>query len=357
MCKPSNLKIQLKTTKDASHRHSIQTFSRWVCVACACMLYAQHSLGAGGCGSVCLPLEALDPERTPMHENQYRIAYSIEHANFDNFREGGDDINNPGGNKATISQGTLFYSYGVSEKWTTTLLLPYIRKKQQTNMFGTRVAEGLADISLFGHYEYLQPSITEKTSVSFGLGLKFPTGSIDEPDSGNLLPPAFQAGSGAYDIIPTVSYYKQLNNGSLFGDIFWRIPLEDNKRGYKFGQEIELNAGREYRLPYNENKYSILLATSVLHAEHDEDSNTMLPPRLREGTKALNSGGDFIDLVAGARVQITRQFSLQLRFSVPIYENWNGDRANNVGQVAPDLTTQIILVYTGVKDNGIKTIK
>lgn len=349
MCKRSNLITRYINTDVNVMSYSLLSSAMWICVACACMVYAQHAKGAGGCGSVCLPLEALDPERSSMLYKQYRILYSLEHANFDNFRAGDSDINNPGGNKAEIIQSTVFIDYGLSEKFTTSILIPYIKKEQQTNKFGTRIAEGVGDLSIFGHYEYMRQSIVDVKSATIGLGIKFPTGSIDEPSSDNRLPPAFQVGSGAYDLVPTTAFYYKLSKGSIFGDIIWRIPLEANKRGYKFGQEIELNIGGEYMLPGLENKYSFLLATSLLHAEHDEDNESILPGRLREGSKVLNTGGDFVDLVLGLRVKVLKKLAVQLRFSVPIHENWNGNSATNVGQVAPDLTTQINVVYTGGK--------
>lgn len=329
----------------------------WVAVACACMLSGQSARAAGGCGSVCLPLEALDTEKIQLRQNQFRIGITTEHADFDNFREGGSDINNPGGNKAFISQTTLFLDYGFTRKFTASLLIPYVRKRQETSKFGTRIAEGIGDISVFGRYEILTPSIRTEPSVSIGLGLKFPSGSISEPNDSTLLPPAFQTGSGAYDIVPTVSFYQDLNGYILFGSVFARIPLEKNSRGYKFGNEIELNTGVEYPLPVPVDWISVLMGISYLHAQHDRDANRFLPARLRNGTEVLNTGGDFLDFVPGFRIEMGRSFSLQARFFVPVFEDWNGNRATNVGQVAPDLTTQINLVYSMThRTNKIRSI-
>jgi len=79
---------------------------------------SQPAWAAGGCGSVCLPLEALDPEKTQLRRNTLRVGTNYERARFNNFREGNDDIPNPGGNKAVITQASFFADYGVSEKFT-----------------------------------------------------------------------------------------------------------------------------------------------------------------------------------------------------------------------------------------------
>ena len=348
MCKASNLITRNTDSKQTCSRYSPFQLVSSVLVACACMLYAQHANSAGGCGSVCLPLEALGLDKTQVPRHQYRVALITEYAEFDNFREGSSSINNPGGNKAKITQSTLQVDYGITNRWTASILVPYIKKEQETKKFGTRIAQGLGDVSVFGRYELLADQYHAKSrSISVGLGVKFPTGSIDEPNTSTLLPPAFQTGSGAYDLIPTASFFHPLGEGSVFGGVSWRIPLEENKRGYKFGQEIELNLGTDYPSPFFSNKLSFQLAVSYLDAGRDNDSDLILPARLRDGSKVLNTGGNFLDIVPGFRYKISKEVTLQARFSIPVHENWNGARDRNVGQVAPDITSQLTLIYTG----------
>ena len=311
--------------------------------ACLLATIPQINYAAGGCGSICLPLEAMDPEKTQLRDQAARVGVVVEHAKFDNFREGDSDITNMGGNSAVITQATFFIDYGVSKRFTASVLLPYINKNQETNKFGERVAKGLADVSVFGRYSVLVPVNNNGPLVALGLGIKFPTGDIEEPSTSNRLPPAFQAGSGAYDIIPTASYFQDFGAYSLFGSTFYRIPLEKNRLGYRFGREFELNVGARYPLP-SAPKLALLLSLSLLHAEHDRDFDAILPPRLRDGDTVLNTGGRFIDIVPGVRWQVTRKLSAQLRFAIPIKEDWNGDRATNVGQVAQDLTTMFTLI-------------
>ena len=348
MSQSSNLTIKMPNRNNIKSPHGLVYFSVWVPVACACMLFGQFANAAGGCGSVCLPLEAFDLDKAHVPDKNYRVSLIIEHASFDNFKEGDSSVANPGGSEAIITQSTLAVDYGISSQWTASVLVPYIRKEQKNNMLGTRVAEGVGDVSVFGRYELLaRAHSAEGKSASIGLGLKFPTGSTEEPNNTPSLPPAFQVGSGAYDLVPTASFYQSLDKGSIFGGLIWRIPLEDNKDGYKFGQEFEVNVGANYPSPFLSKNLSFQLSASYLAAGKDDDSNTILPPKLRSGSTVLNSGGNFLDIVPGFRWKISNAFTLQARFSFPVYENWNGNRATNVGQVAPDVTTQLALIYTG----------
>jgi len=321
-----------------------------VVVMCACMISGQYALAAGGCGSVCLPLAVTEQEQGLLKESQYRIGLVTEHAYFDNFREGNDDIFNPGGNKAFITETTLYFDYSLTEKFTASLLLPYIRKRQVTNRFGTRVAEGLGDISVFGRYKILAPVHSTSPSVNVGVGIKFPTGSITEPNDNARLPPAFQLGSGAYDIVPTISYTQNFNDYSFSANAYARLPLEENRFGYKFGNEYEFNASIGYPLPSVLDGLSVTLGMSYLYAEQDRDSESILPGRLRDDSRVLNTGGKFMDIVPGFKLKFNKHLSLQANVAVPIYQDWNGQRSANVGQVAQDLTVQFNLVYTSGKN-------
>lgn len=160
----------------------------------------------GGCGSACIPLEVLDPEKAQVAPGALRLSLTTEYGNFDRFVEGDEPATNGGGNSAIIQETALFFDYGASDRLTVSFLLPFIRKIQQTNRFGERSAKGLGDVAVFGRYELLSTNLRRGPSLSAGIGLKLPTGSIEEPGGDSAtLPPPFQNGSGAYDILPTLS--------------------------------------------------------------------------------------------------------------------------------------------------------
>jgi hypothetical protein len=311
------------------------------------MIAAQGVMAAGGCGAAYLPMNALSPDKNLLQGQQYQIGLTLQRAKFDQFKEGDKDLTNPGGNEAVITQSTLFVNYGIAEKVTASLLIPYLRKKQQTNKFGTRIAEGIGDISLFGRYEFLSPLLNQGPLATVGLGVKFPTGSISEPGSTNRLPPAFQVGSGTYDLVPTSSYNQRFNHYDISVNLSIKIPMEENRRGYKFGKEYRVNVSVSRPLNKLADGMSASLGLGYLNAEKDTDSNMILPGKLRDGTTVLNTGGQFLDVVPGVTFALNKSLRLQASVLIPVYENWNGKRSANVGQVAPEITSQLSLVYTG----------
>jgi hypothetical protein len=94
-------------------------------VMCCCMIAAQGVQAAGGCGSAYLPLNALSPDKNPLQGSQYQIGVTVQQARFNQFKEGGKDLTNMGGNEALITQSLLFVNYGVNEKITASVVMPY----------------------------------------------------------------------------------------------------------------------------------------------------------------------------------------------------------------------------------------
>ena len=159
------------------------------------------------------------------------------------------------------------------------------------------------------------------------------------------MPPPFQNGSGAYDVIPTISYYQGFSALSLFGSLFLRLSLEHNENGYKFRHELEIHLGVLYPLPVLD-AVQLLLAMDHLNGGRDEDSMMTLPAGIRDGMTVLNTGGVFTSVSPGIRWQVSPKVALTARVFLPVQENWNGARSRNVGQVAPDFSGQFVMLYT-----------
>ena len=212
---------------------------------------------------------------------------------------------------------------------------------------GTSIKQTFRDhTAAFARYQFIQPcEHGEGPQLWLGCGFKFSTGRIDEPTGSPRLPPAFQVGSGAHDVIPTLHYFQTFEKFSLFGNYFSRIPIERNRIGYRFGQEHEIHFGVRRSVPQLCDKVALLLSLDYAKIYHDSDFGMTLPPRVRDGTLVLNTGGEFLNITPGVSFQIGQKTTAQARFLLPIYQDWNGQRNRNVGQVAPDFITQITLSY------------
>ncbi len=314
--------------------------------AASLTLYAVPGYAVGGCGTVCLPLELQD---THVNPHQLRLSVIGQYDKFDHYRVGTGSLANPGGAEATIAQVIATVDYGLTSRVTASLVVPYVRKGQSTRKFGKRVASGLGDLALFVRYALWVPKTVFEPTVSVGLGAQFPTGSTNQPTGAPLLPPALQVGSGAYALVPTVSYFQRLGPVELFGNAFVTIPLDANDRGYRFGRDFQLSTGAVLPLRWWGGRMALLGSFDYAFLQHDQDAGGLLPPKLREGTQVINTGGRFLAIAPGLQVYLGGGVTLQARFEVPIYQSWNGDRAKGIGQVAQDLTTLVSFVYTAGK--------
>ncbi len=333
-------------------------------------LVAPDVRAQGGCGSICFASGTIQPElqkliaerleeeaddQTPLEKKQVkqgelRFYSTVELAQEKNWRIGSDDIPNPMGAKAHITLTSFFFDYGVSDRWTVTFFLPYVRKVQNTIPFGRRTAQGIGDIAALASYELIRPQRRRAPSVSVQAGLKFPTGQIDAPRGNFRLEQPFQVGSGAYDVLTSVNYYQDFGRFGLWGQAFFRIPLHENRFGYKFANEYRQHVGVRVPLPVLKKRIELLAAMDSLIAGHDRDSKGSFDPpfmnsMVLQGTKVLITGGKFIDFTPGVRVSVNKDLTFQINFQIPVLERWNGFRPLNLGQVAPDRVIQFTMIY------------
>ena len=88
---------------------------------------------------------------------------------------------------------------------------------------------------------------------------------------------------------------------------------------------------------------SAVMIVLLVAEERDDLGDLTLPARLRNGSTVLNTGGKFLDLTPGISWQLNPSTILQARLFLSVYQNWNGEASTNVGQVAPDITTQFVI--------------
>lgn len=343
---------------------TLKAFSIFLIIAGVSLLpYRSTTVwGLGGCGSGCVPIHSrqvdtktkTELDKKIIKKGKWRILSLSEYANFNDFYAETDHVDNAGGNRAKIGSSSLAIEYGLAERITTTLLIPYVHKEQETNRFDKRIGNGIGDIAFLGDYELFTQEDIYDPSFSLGLGIRFPTGSIDEPgedrDSKPKLPPAFQVGTGAYALIFSSNFFKRFKYFNTSFNFNSRLPLEENKRDYRFGREYEFHARLSYPLPILEKRVELLIGFGYLHQDHDRDRGSNIPARMTSGKKVLNTGGDFLNFEPGMRFHVTENLSIDAQVGIPVFEDWNGDRnppdGPPIGQVRPDAIFNLTLVLS-----------
>lgn len=221
--------------------------------------------------------------------------------------------------------------YGITNDLSVMGMLPYVEKEMDhiTRMGAkfTTNSEGIGDPKLIVNYRFLQ---RDRISLSAGLGLSLPLGSIDEKDAtpagpGQPLPYPMQIGSGTFDLLPSVTYGGRSDFYSWGAQLSATLRLDENDRDYTLGNQYQAGL-------WAARKWNDWLSSSLrLQWQRVEDIDgadprlipTMVPtadPDLRAGSR-LDLGIGLNFLVPSGPLQGVR---LGVELVAPIYQNLNG---------------------------------
>jgi hypothetical protein len=276
-------------------------------------IYAQSC-----CGRVALPAGGID--QRPLFKGQTDLRLTYENSLLNKTLLGTDEIEDPLNrwNRTQLVAASL--SYGISDRFTGTLVLPF--KWSKLSLVDNRVSRetsGIGDIVGLVKYRLLAPISPREPEIAVGAGIKIPTGSYEDDDYFGTLSASQQVGSGAFDFISTV-YYNQLFNPVLIhSSALFRYPTENDRR-YQFGPELELRGKILY--PELIERFSPWLGIRNRIAGRDSYDG---PPTDSYGGGAYrDSGGLWFYLASGMEIRIAKNFNLSGEFEIPLYNDVNG---------------------------------
>ena len=227
--------------------------------------------------------------------------------------------------------------YAVSDRLTLMGMASYVSQSMDhvTRMGGmfTTESQGIGDTWISGLYKFFDKN---RQRIHANLGLRIPTGSIDETDitpastpNEALLPYPMQLGTGTFDLKPGVTYLLQGDNTSFGAQTSVSVPLNRNDRGYRWGTRTELLAWGAYKL----NKLiSVSVKGDAIFQGRIQGAdntfamavdNAMVPTVFND-----NFGGEWLFLGAGVNLYIPNGFLKNVRvgfeYDYPVYQNLNG---------------------------------
>jgi hypothetical protein len=157
---------------------------------------------------------------------------------------------------------------------------------------------------------------TETRSFGVQLGLKLPTGHIDDtfnggPQAGGPLDRGLQLGTGTTDVLLGVYAFGDLaENWGYFTQAMVQLPLAE-KDGFRPGNGLNVNAGVRYTA-------SLTVTPQIqvnLRAEKSETGVNADPE---------NSGATLAYLSPGATFRLNSKLHLSVFVQVPIYQRVTG---------------------------------
>lgn len=223
--------------------------------------------------------------------------------------------------KTTNNLAQLDLSYGLTTDFTVQLAVPFFNQRlhehfdgiSESNPEGTFFrsdgTDGFGDVRVIGKYNLLT---TTKHLVVGGLGVKLPTGEYNLRDSfGAINEPTLMPGTGSFDGLASVFYSYQIFPHEL--DAFFSGSHQlttENNRDYLFGDTTLLNGGLGYQaLPY----LNLSGQVNARIQPHDEFL----------GADVDGTGGEWVNLTPGIRVQPNPTTQLYVFGQIPVYQRVN----------------------------------
>lgn len=214
-------------------------------------------------------------------------------------------------------------SYAINDKWSFSIILPYLWQKQVVRSnFGRskQSTEGIGDVVILAQRTLIN---NHKHQLLIAAGPKFPTGSISKKDKefGILLAPDLQPGTGSFDGIGALSYSRFgiiSRASSAFALITYRYSFEQNRNSgqekYRFGNEFALNIGLAHSISLN--KWSLSPSLHYRFRKSGKDVNN--------GFDFPNTGGEWMYLVPGFRLNSAKGLVIHSSIEIPIHTNVTG---------------------------------
>lgn len=163
-------------------------------------------------------------------------------------------------------------------------------------------------------------------SLSLGLGLNIPSGSINENGAmlegkpQTRLPYTMQLGSGSYDVIPTLTYNFDAGAWNWGGQGMAVFRTGKNDNGYRLGHRLEGSGWLKYAFAEHTVATGRLTYTMWGNVSgQDPHVDPMMSPDSNPNTQ----GGIRTDLYLGVSI-FKRGWIVSGELGAPLYQNLNG---------------------------------
>jgi len=254
-----------------------------------------------------------------------------EYLRSEGMYRGSNEIDDPGNTKTVWNRATMTLGYGIIPGLSVSAILPYVWKEKTRHISDLafdleNTSEGIGDLTFVIRYSPIKRSFVSFRELTFGAGVKAPTGSVEKRNFGFLLPEELQPGTGSWDYHVSASLFQGFEMVDLVGSGTFVITTPHN--GYEFGDQ-----------------FSYLLASNF-HIKPWLDGSLALSGTVRGkdksgGMDVTDTGRSQLWLVPGLKFQLLPGYvSLQAYYEAPIYQHFK------CTQLASDYNLRLSTVCT-----------
>jgi hypothetical protein len=241
--------------------------------------------------------------------------------------------------KMDMYMSNVSVGYAFSDRFFAGIMGMYMEKDMEMIRRGGRRSsmnsQGAGDTMLMTKtLLYADDYLIPTSQVSLLLGVSIPTGSIDQDDTGQILPYSMQLGSGTFDPFIGVLYEGSSSPFWWGANASYLARAYENYKSYNLGDEYRLDLYGMYQLRHNlvgelqiKGKYVGDLEGEAQEIEQDGDGHMNGNPNMAFMSNLYdpdNYGGSTVDLTTGVQWQPFRNHILNAQFSVPLFQNLHG---------------------------------
>lgn len=288
-------------------------------------VFNQNSIYSQACCSGGVPLGSSMGMGTA-NKGAWQALLTYDYNNLSSLMTG-DELFEDDTRQRITHSGLLELNYGISERFTMMLMLPYIRQERSIKRNNSNLSNdftstnGFGDVLLLLKYRIVSRNFNPSNEWILGAGPNLANARTDfRNNTGLVLPADMQPGSGSYDAV-FWSYFQQdrlwKSNFSIMNITSYRLsgtnPNYFGSQRYSFGNEFQNSYGVSYRFIGKQNKDVFTLF------RYRQQGNDLV-----NGEPFPSSGGKWLHWVPGVNYHLSKNFYFGLSGDVPIYRYVDG---------------------------------
>jgi hypothetical protein len=240
------------------------------------------------------------------------VSYNYEFRDLGEAVQGSKTIDDGTDRVRTTESHIIEVSRGLSEQWSLSALLSYVRHKREIGGQDLQIGEGIGDGIIMTKYSPSQIRIYSRNAFSLGFGVRVPLGDDEQKNGFILLAEDLQPSTGSWAAIAWAYYahtFSQAANLQFYSSLSHTQNFA-NDRGYQFGNEITLDVGASYQF---NSPLGFIAGLRYRNSQRDQRDDVEVP----------NTGGEWLDFLPAVQYHLTQNLALKLGATIPIKRQLN----------------------------------
>jgi hypothetical protein len=269
-----------------------------------------------------------------MHPNQtknsiglrYRMSsYSLASAH--NHNHGTESQTSTSKELRTFQTTELWAQFMPSSRWQVIAIVPYSMNSVEQNNLVIDSYNNLGDVQIINRYQVYRSGEEDEfqKQLSFGLGIKAPTGVYAEKSRAGAVDPHIQNGTGSWDVLFNTSFIIKNEKYGFNQELNMKLNTR-NDNDYKFANRYSSASSAFLFFKHKRVSIQPSLTAMLEYAEYDQSND--LSVYFSNGTTIYGQGAFDI---------YYKRIILNINTAIPVYENLNDAGAKNVYRVGVGL--------------------